>query len=78
MSNHIREMTVTIGNGKKLFILHVYAKSFACTIKTFQLNKVFHVPHLTTNLISVSKFYIHNNTFFEFHSHVFLVKDLVM
>ena len=41
------------------------------------IEKVYYVPYLTTNLISVSKFYANNNIFFEFHPKFFLVKDRV-
>lgn len=69
---------MTIGNGKKLSILHVGTKSCVSPLKSFQLQKVFHVPHLATNLISVSKLYINNNSFVEFLSRFFLIKDLVI
>ncbi|RVW39002.1 Retrovirus-related Pol polyprotein from transposon RE1 [Vitis vinifera] len=41
------------------------------------LKSVLHVPHLSTNLISVSKFCTDNAVFFEFHSSYFFVKDQV-
>ena len=73
MFNHTRENDkVTIGNGKKLSILYVGTKLFASSLKTFQLKKVFHVPHLATYLISVSKLCIHNNSILELHHLSFL------
>ena len=57
---------VIVGNGMQIPILHTGAKNFPSPLKVFQLKRVFHVPNLTTNLISVSKFCTNNNTFFEF------------
>ncbi|RVW86356.1 Retrovirus-related Pol polyprotein from transposon RE1 [Vitis vinifera] len=68
---------VTIGDGNSLPILHIGTKSFFFPSKTFSLNQVLHVPHLSTNLISVSKFCTDNAVFFEFHSSYFFVKDQV-
>ena len=55
---------VIVGNGKKLPILHTGSKFFSSTFRNFHLKKVYHVSHLTTNLISVSKFCTDNNVFF--------------
>ena len=68
---------VIVGNGKKLPIVHTGSKFFSSTFRNFHLKKVYHVSHLTTNLISVSKFWTNNNVFFEFHPKFFLVKDQV-
>ena len=68
---------VIVGNGKKLPILHNDSKFFRSTFKKIHLKKVYHVSHLTTNLISVFKFYTDNNVFFEFHPKFFFVKDRV-
>ena len=62
-----------VGNGKKLTILHVGSKSSKSPLKSFRLQKVFHVSHLAINLISASTFCI--DTLFEFHLNLFLVKD---
>lgn len=64
-----------IVNDKQIPIFHVGTRTLPWPLQIFQLKKVFHAPHLTTNLISVSKFCLDNNTFFEFHPHFFLVKD---
>ena len=69
---------VIVGNGKKLPILHIGSKFFLSTFRNFHLKKVYHVSHLTTNLISVSKFCTNDNVFFEFHPKLFLVKDQVL
>ncbi|RVW48987.1 Retrovirus-related Pol polyprotein from transposon TNT 1-94 [Vitis vinifera] len=68
---------VTIGDGNSLPILHTGTKTFFFPSKTFSLNQVLHVPHLSTNLINVSKFCTDNDVFFEFHSSYFFVKDQV-
>ena len=72
---HIRGMTKSIDNEKKLSILHVGSKSFKSSLKSFRLQIFFHVPHLATILISRSKFCTNNNSFFEFHPIFFLIKD---
>ena len=41
------------------------------------LNHLLHVPEITKNFLSVSKFAKDNNSFFEFHHNVCLVKDQV-
>ena len=68
---------VIVGNGKKLPILHTGSKFFSSTSINFHLKKVYHVSHLTTNLISVSKFCTDNNVFSQFHPKFFLVRDQV-
>ena len=55
---------VIVGNGKKLPILHTGSKCFPSTFINFHLKKFYYVFHLTTNLISVSKFCTNNNVFF--------------
>ena len=64
----------TIGDGKKLSIFHVGSTCLHTPHKTFRLQQVLHVPHLATNLISVSKFCQDNNSFFEFHPTFFFIK----
>ena len=66
-----------MSNGKQIFILNVSTKSFPSTRKVLHLKKVFHILRLTINLINVSKFCTDNDTFFEFHPKLFLVKDQV-
>ena len=66
---------VTIGNGKHLSISNIGSKQFHSHTHSFQLKKVFHVPFVSTNLISVAKFCSDNNALIEFHSNAFFVKD---
>ena len=46
---------VSIGNGKKFPIHHIGSTFLSTKYKKFKLNRVLHVPKLTTNLISVSQ-----------------------
>ena len=55
---------VTIGDGQSLPIHNTCNKLFSFSSKVFCLNQVFHVPQLSTNLISVSKFCTDSAIFF--------------
>ncbi|RVW98057.1 Retrovirus-related Pol polyprotein from transposon TNT 1-94 [Vitis vinifera] len=67
---------VTIGNGKHLTISNTGFTRLFSNPHSFQLKKVFHVPFISANLISVAKFCSDNNALIEFHSNGFFVKDL--
>nr|KYP66259.1 hypothetical protein KK1_012546 [Cajanus cajan] len=68
---------IFIGNGQglpihsssSLFFLSQYNPKFSLA-----LHNLLHVPNITKNLISVSKFAKGNSVFFEFHSTYCLVK----
>ena len=45
--------------------------------KLLALKQLLHVPSISKNLLSVSKFAHDNNVFFEFHSNHCFVKDQV-
>lgn len=65
-------------NGSNLSIHHYGSlafKSSSTPSKSLVLNSLFHVLSITKNLISVSQFSKNNNVFFEFHLHVWYVKD---
>ena len=68
---------VHIGNGMDLSIKHVGQSIFSSpyTSKILSLKQLLHVPTITKNLLSVSKFAHDNDVFFEFHSHSCFVKD---
>ncbi|RVW60941.1 Retrovirus-related Pol polyprotein from transposon RE1 [Vitis vinifera] len=66
---------VTIGNGKHLSISNIGSKQLHSHTHSFQLKKVFHVPFISANLISVAKFCSDNNALIEFHSNAFFVND---
>ena len=70
---------VYVGNGKGLEIKHIGHSSFISpySSKILTLHNLLHVPTITKNLLSVSKFCSDNNVFFEFHSSCCFVKDQV-
>ncbi|KAG6751092.1 hypothetical protein POTOM_045609 [Populus tomentosa] len=67
---------VTVSNGKHLSISNTSSHWLVSNSHSFQLRKVFHVPFILANLISVAKFYSDNNALIEFWSNSFIVKDL--
>ena len=67
---------VIIGNGKHLSNSNTGSHHLVSNSRSFQLRKVFHVPFISANLISVAKFCSNNNALIEFQSNSFLVKDL--
>ena len=67
--------SMMVGNGKSLPITQVGHSFLHTSAKPFVLHNVLHVPQLTSNLISVSKFCTDNNTILEFHISSFFVKD---
>ena len=66
-----------IGDGKGLLIKHIGHTSFESpfTSHKLDLKHLLHVPEITKNLLSVSKFCTDNNVLFEFHSTRCFVKD---
>ncbi|KAJ9548514.1 hypothetical protein OSB04_021057 [Centaurea solstitialis] len=67
--------TLHVGDGKGLPILHIGSSHVHSPHKTFSLSNILHVPEIKKNLLSVQKFCLDNNVFFEFHSSFFVVKD---
>ena len=70
---------VHVGNGTGLFIKHIGQSKFLSPFssKPLLLNHLLHVPSITKNLLSVSKFAKDNKIFFEFHFDSCFVKDQV-
>ena len=66
---------MTIRNGKRLSISSFGSKDLVANSHSFKLRKVFHVPFISTNLISVAKFCSDNNALIEFYPHSFFVRD---
>ena len=69
---------VFIGNGQGLSINSVGSMSFSLPHKphlSLILSNLLHVPQITKNLMSVSKFAQDNNVFFEFHPTFCVVKS---
>jgi hypothetical protein len=66
---------VHVGNGQGLPITHLGSSSLSYPSSSFHLKNVFHVPQITKNLLSISKFTSDNGVYFEFHPNFFCVKD---
>ncbi|XP_019160053.1 PREDICTED: uncharacterized protein LOC109156664 [Ipomoea nil] len=64
-----------VGNGAGLSISRIGRATIPSLSKPFCLNNILHVPILSVPLLSVNKFAIDNNVFFEFHANYFTVKD---
>ena len=68
---------VYMGNGEGELISHIREaflhSSSSCRV--FHRKNILHIPCLTNNLISVSKFAQDNKVFFEFHPNMCFVKD---
>jgi len=65
-----------VGDGKGLPISHVGHTKLYTPHRSFTLSNVLHVPAITKPLLSVQKFCLDNNVYFEFHPFLFYVKDL--
>jgi histone deacetylase 1/2 len=65
-----------VGDGKGLPISHLGHTKIYTPHHSFTLSNVLHVLVITKPLLSVQKFYLDNNIYFEFHPRVFYVKDL--
>jgi hypothetical protein len=65
-----------VGDCKGLFISHSGHTKIHTPHHSFILSNILHVPHITKRLLSVQKFCLDNNVYFEFHPFVFYVKDL--
>ena len=69
---------VHMGNGKGICIRHIGDSMFSSPFvpsKTLSLSHLLHVPEITKNLLSVSKFAQDNNVYFKFHPFSCCVKD---
>jgi hypothetical protein len=64
-----------IGDGKGLVISNISHSKIRSPKCTFTLSNILHVPAIKKPLLSVQKFYLENNVFFEFHSSLFYVKE---
>jgi len=65
-----------VGDGKGLSISHIGHTKIYNPHRSFTLSNVLHVLAITKPLLSVQKFYLDNNVYFEFHPFLFYVKDL--
>nr|KYP53212.1 Retrovirus-related Pol polyprotein from transposon TNT 1-94 [Cajanus cajan] len=68
---------IHMGNGQAIGINHTGTSFFHTPMssKIFTLKELLHVPHITKNLLSVSKFCKDNNVYVEFHTNYCLVKS---
>ena len=68
---------VHVGNGMGLNIKHIGQTEFITpySSKRLKLSHLLHVPEITKNLLSVSKFCLDNGVLFEFHADSCFVKD---
>jgi gag-polypeptide of LTR copia-type/GAG-pre-integrase domain len=64
-----------VGNGSHLPIHNLGHCSLSSSNGSLDLNGVLHVPHITKNLISISKLTQDNNVILEFHPLFCIVKD---
>ena len=65
---------LTIGNGSQLAIEHVGSSSFH-SHKPLNLHNILHVPEITKNLLSISRFTCDNDVNVEFTCDACFVKD---
>jgi histone deacetylase 1/2 len=65
-----------VGDGKGLSISHIGHTKLYNPHRSFTLSNVLHVPAITKPLLSVQKFHLDNNVYFEFHPFLFYVKDI--
>jgi histone deacetylase 1/2 len=66
-----------VGDGKGLVISNIAHSKIHSPKRTFTLSNILHVPAIKKPLLSVQKFSLENNVFFEFHSCLFYIKDLM-
>lgn len=64
-----------VGNGTNLSISHRGHSSLSLASGDLKLRDMLHVPHITKNLISISKFTKDNEVFIEFHLSFCVIKD---
>ncbi|KAF7831376.1 Retrovirus-related Pol polyprotein from transposon TNT 1-94 [Senna tora] len=68
---------VHIANGSGLPILNIGSNGLLTDSQTLHLQHILHVPEISRNLLSISKFAKDNNVFFEFHSDECFIKSQV-
>lgn len=57
------------------YLSHISTSSISTCSNSFVLKDIFYIPHISKNLLSVSKFTSDNDAFFEFHPTLLVVKD---
>ena len=66
-----------VGDGKGLVISNIAHSKIHSPKRTFTLSNNLHVVAIKNLLLPVKNFYLENNVFFQFHSCLFYVKDLM-
>jgi hypothetical protein len=66
-----------VSDDKGLAISHIGHNTFHSPKHIFKLYNVLHVLYITKPLLSIQKFCRDNHVYFEFHTSVFYVKDLI-
>ncbi|KAE8701143.1 hypothetical protein F3Y22_tig00110548pilonHSYRG00344 [Hibiscus syriacus] len=66
---------LVVGNGNNLDIYKIGSSFIQTSSRALYINNLLHVPDITKNLLSISKFARENGVFFEFHVSHCLVKD---
>lgn len=70
---------IHVGDGTGLKIHHIWSSfQSQVNLETLSVNQLLHVPSITKNLLSISKFAVDNGVFFEFFSKHCYVKDKVL
>jgi hypothetical protein len=64
-----------VGNGSHLFIHNLDHCTFFSSNGSLDLNDVLHLPHITKNLISISKLTKNNDVILEFYPLFCIIKD---
>ena len=67
---------VTIGNGQSLPINHIGNATLHTKYHDFTLKNVLHVPRIALNLLSVHKFFLHNNYSCYFDANQIKIQDI--
>jgi hypothetical protein len=66
---------IKAANGAGMNIDCIGSSVIPSSTRPLHLHNILHVPLTQKNLVSIHKFTLDNNTFIEFHPHVFLIKD---
>ncbi|KAE8689032.1 hypothetical protein F3Y22_tig00110945pilonHSYRG00286 [Hibiscus syriacus] len=66
---------LVVGNGHSLNICKTGCSKISTSSRALLINDLLHVPSITKNLLSVSKFARDNDVYFKFHAKQCLVKD---
>ena len=67
---------ITVGNGQSLPINHIGNATLHTKYHNFTLKNVLHVPRIALNLLSVHKFYLHNNCSCYFYANQIKIQDI--